>query len=72
MVTSCRLSTPSWPFCSPPVLGPGTYSLDALLGLSGMWNPTVDWFVAGGAVVIGLANVALRRAVIEPVVTAHR
>jgi len=54
------------------VLGPGTYSLDALLGLSGMWNPTVDWFVAGGAVAIGLANVALRRAVTEPVATAHR
>src|SRR3989442_1846885 len=54
------------------VLGPGTYSLDALLGLSGMWDPTEDWFVAGGAVVMGLANVALRRAVTEPVVTAQR
>ena len=54
------------------VIGPGTYSLDALLGLSGMWHPTVDWFVAGGAVVIGLANVALRRPVTEPMVTAER
>jgi len=37
-----------------------------------MWGPTVDRFVAGGAVVIGLANAALRRAVTEPVVTAQR
>ena len=44
------------------VLGPGAYSLDAPLGFSRMWSPTVAWFVVGGAVVIGLANLALRRA----------
>ena len=54
------------------ILGPGMYSLDALLRLSGMWNASVAWFMAGGAVVVGLVNVALRRAVASPVATAQR
>jgi putative oxidoreductase len=52
------------------ILGPGMYSLDALLRLSGMWTASVAWFMAGGAVVVGLVNVALRRAVASPVATA--
>jgi putative oxidoreductase len=54
------------------ILGPGMYSLDALLGLSGVWNASVAWFTAGGAVVVGLVNVALRRPVTRPVATAQR
>jgi len=54
------------------ILGPGMYSLDGLLRLSGVWDASVAWFMAGGAVVVGLANVALRRAVTRPVATAQR
>jgi len=54
------------------ILGPGMYSLDALLRLSGVWDASVAWFMAGGAVVVGLANVALRRTVTPPVATAQR
>lgn len=54
------------------ILGPGMYSLDALLGLSGVWNASVAWFTASGAVVVGLVNVALRRPVTRPVATAQR
>jgi putative oxidoreductase len=54
------------------ILGPGMFSLDALLGLSGVWNASVAWFTAGGAVVVGLVNVALRRPVTRPVATAQR
>jgi len=54
------------------ILGPGMYSLDALLGLSAVWNASVAWFTVGGAVVVGLVNVALRRPVTRPVATAQR
>ena len=54
------------------ILGPGMYSLDALLRLSGVWNASVAWFMAGTAVVVGLVNVALRRAVTPSVATAQR
>jgi putative oxidoreductase len=54
------------------ILGPGMYSLDALLHLAGVWEPTVAWFVAVGAVLVGLANVALRRTVTPPVATVQR
>ena len=48
------------------------YVGDGLLRLSGVWDASVAWFMAGGAVVVGLANVALRRAVTRPVATAQR
>jgi putative oxidoreductase len=41
--------------------GPGEYSLDALFGLSTHPRPVVAWTVIGIAVVIALANVAVRR-----------
>jgi putative oxidoreductase len=43
------------------IAGPGTYSLDALLGFSLLSGPTLSWIVTGCAVAVGLANVAVRR-----------
>jgi putative oxidoreductase len=40
--------------------GPGAYSLDALIGFSG-WRPEITWALTGLAIVLALANVALRR-----------
>jgi putative oxidoreductase len=54
------------------ILGPGIYSLDVLLRLSGVWNASAAWFMVGGAVIVGLVNVALRHAVTRPVATAQR
>jgi len=41
--------------------GPGRYSLDALLGLAGVWTPEVNVLVLGLAVLSGIANLALRQ-----------
>ncbi len=41
--------------------GPGTYSLDALLGISTFWSSSVTWAVLSLGVIAGLANVATRR-----------
>jgi len=41
--------------------GPGRYSLDALLGISSAWTPTLIWTALVVGVVGGLANLALRR-----------
>ena len=41
--------------------GPGRYSLDALLGLSHLWTPTVVWTVLALGVAGGFGNVLLRR-----------
>ena len=43
------------------VAGPGAYSLDALFGLTGLWHPATTWIVIGIAVVLALANLAVRR-----------
>lgn len=41
--------------------GPGTYSLDAALGLTSVWTPAVVWSVLLVGVIGGLLNVAVRR-----------
>jgi putative oxidoreductase len=41
--------------------GPGNFSLDALLGLSGCWTPAVNWAVLVAGILGGTANLALRR-----------
>jgi putative oxidoreductase len=43
------------------IAGPGTYSLDTLLGVPGVPEPAAGWIVTGAAVVVGLAMVAVRR-----------
>jgi putative oxidoreductase len=43
--------------------GPGSYSLDALLGLSSMWTPTLAWTAIIAGLVGGLANLVVRRPV---------
>lgn len=42
--------------------GPGRYSFDALLGLTPLWTPALEWGALGVAVVGSIANLALRRA----------
>lgn len=54
------------------IAGPGTYSLDGLLGFSRLSQPAVAWIVTGVAVVMGLAIVAVRRVASAPVATAER
>lgn len=41
--------------------GPGAYSLDALLGLSGLSNPHIAWLAIGIALAIAALTLALRR-----------
>ena len=41
--------------------GPGPYSVDALLGLTPVWTPRVDWLVLAIGVVGGVMNLVLRR-----------
>ena len=41
--------------------GPGRYSLDALLGLSGYWTPAVSWAFLVAGILGGAFNLALRR-----------
>ncbi|MGH7660347.1 MAG: DoxX family protein [Vulcanimicrobiaceae bacterium] len=43
------------------LVGPGSYSLDSLLGIGGIWTPAASWAALGLGVVGGLGNVALRR-----------
>jgi putative oxidoreductase len=52
--------------------GPGTYSLDGLLGFYGLERPIVAWSVAGAAVVAGVATVAVRRVTSTSVAAAQR
>lgn len=40
--------------------GPGPYSLDAVLGLEGVWTTAITWIVLGLGAVGGVANLALR------------
>jgi putative oxidoreductase len=46
--------------------GPGPYSLDALLGLTGLWTPTITWTVLAIGVVGGAANLVFRRPPAQP------
>jgi putative oxidoreductase len=41
--------------------GPGSYSLDSLLGFTASWTPVVTWGVLAIGIVGGLANLALKR-----------
>jgi putative oxidoreductase len=41
--------------------GPGRYSLDAVLGLSSLWNPALGWSALALAVVGGAGNLAARQ-----------
>lgn len=41
--------------------GPGAYSLDALLGLTGLWNPHLAWVAVAAGVILGIVNSAVRR-----------
>lgn len=41
--------------------GPGAYSLDRLVGFDRFYDPRIDWIVIGVAVVVGFANLGLRR-----------
>ncbi len=41
--------------------GPGTYSLDAALGLSSVWTPALAWTVLAFGIAGGIGNLAIRR-----------
>lgn len=41
--------------------GPGTYSLDAVLGLDRLWSPGLEWAAIGAGVLAALVNLAARR-----------
>ena len=41
--------------------GPGQYSLDALLGLTSVWTPAIDWTALAIGIIGGAANLAIRR-----------
>jgi putative oxidoreductase len=43
--------------------GPGSYSVDALLGLTPLWTPTLTWSVLGLGLLGGVGNLALKRPV---------
>jgi putative oxidoreductase len=41
--------------------GPGTFSLDAALGLSFLYNPVYVWYALGAAIIVAALNVLARR-----------
>jgi putative oxidoreductase len=41
--------------------GPGSYSLDAALGLTALWTPSIVWPALAIGAIGGLANLAIRR-----------
>lgn len=41
--------------------GPGSFSLDALLGISALWTPVVKWTILLLGIVGGVGNLAVRR-----------
>jgi len=43
------------------LVGPGPYSLDALLGITSAWTPGITWAVLAIGIVGGLANLMIRR-----------
>jgi putative oxidoreductase len=42
-------------------VGPGAYSIDALIGLSAVWTANLSWIALGAAIVLALINVVIRR-----------
>jgi len=48
------------------LVGPGPYSLDALLGISSVWTPAFTWGALAAGVAGGIANVAVRRRPVQP------
>jgi putative oxidoreductase len=49
------------------LIGPGAYSLDAVLGLSAAWTPASTWLVLGLGVVGGFGNLTLKRSIAQTV-----
>jgi putative oxidoreductase len=43
------------------LIGPGRYSLDAMLGLTRAWTPAVIWGALAVGIIGGIANLAFRR-----------
>jgi putative oxidoreductase len=43
------------------LIGPGAYSLDAVLGLSSAWTPALTWGMLGIGILGGAGNLTLRR-----------
>jgi putative oxidoreductase len=41
--------------------GPGSYSVDALLGLTSLWTPAVTWSILAIGLLGGVGNLALKR-----------
>jgi putative oxidoreductase len=41
--------------------GPGPYSIDSLLGLSGVWSANLTWIALGVAILLALGNLVVRR-----------
>jgi len=48
------------------LLGPGPYSLDALLGISSAWTPQITWIVLVAGIVGGVTSLLLRRRPAQP------
>jgi putative oxidoreductase len=46
--------------------GPGSYSLDALVGLTPYWTPVVAWSAIAIGAIGGVANLAIRRPAAQP------
>jgi putative oxidoreductase len=46
--------------------GPGSYSLDRVVGLAELARPATIWLAIAGAVVLALVNLALRRGASAP------
>ena len=51
--------------------GPGLYSLDAALGLQGLWTPALVWGALAVGIVGGFANLLLRRPAPVAVAAQH-
>ena len=43
------------------VAGNGSYSLDTLFGISGIWSTNAEWIAVAAAVVLALLNLVIRR-----------
>jgi putative oxidoreductase len=46
--------------------GPGSYSLDALVGLTPYWTPVVAWIAIAIGAIGGVVNLAIRRPAAQP------
>ena len=47
------------------LIGPGAYSLDAVLGLSSAWTPALTWGLLGIGILGGAGNLTLRRPIAQ-------